>query len=975
MTVAVDIEALRSRLAALEAALREKEAALREKAGIETALRESEALRRIALKGGRMGTWCWNLRERLIWGDAAFLALWGFPAAEEARPLSAFTDRMSPQGQIAMHEMVTRAIANREEFDGLLEVVAAPARGRWVRWRGVAEAERPWIVNGVSFDVTEEHRFDERLRASEARQAFLLRLSDTLRLHTDPNAVIAMVTAALGQHLGAGQVTYAEADPSGDHVTVTQDWNDGTIPSNVGRHRLENFGAAFIAELRQGQTVAIPDVALDLRTAPARAAFARISVGSLVDVPLVKTGRLVAVLAVHSRAPRDWSPHDIALIEEVAERTWTSVERVQAETALRESEGRLAADLAGMRRLHDLQSRISDTADFEAALDEILAAAVAFTKTDRGVIQLVANTGETLEIVRALGYEPDAPVIERFRQDSFTKGCELARVRRQQLVVADMADIPGFAGTPDGDLIAASEVHAFQCTPMISRKGDLVGVLSTQFRQPHRPSDDALRLVDLLAWTAANYIARHRGDEALRESEARFRQFAEASSEVLWIRDATTLEWEYLSPAFEAIYGLSVTDALTGDTFRNWTDLIVADDRETAAACIQRVREGGHATFEYRVHRPDGGLRWLRNTDFPMRGPSGAVERVGGVGQDVTELKRVEAALRESEGRLRTLMEGIPQLVWRSRDEGDWTWAGPQWLAFTGQSQEASHGLGWLDAVHPDDREASLRAWDEARPHGRLDTEFRVRPAGDGAYLWHRTRSVPVRDPSGHILEWLGTTTDVDDLRRLQEEQTVMVAELQHRTRNLIAVVRSIAQQTMTQTGPGEDFREQFNARLGALSRVQGLLSRAQSEPIAIGQLVRLELDALGARTEGHIALEGPEVLLRPSMVQTLALALHELATNARKYGALSTEGGRLAVRWSVKESEDEGRRLVLAWMEHDIGHSTEERSSRRGYGRELIERALPYALQARTRYELGATELHCSIDLPLTERIRKVSP
>jgi len=971
VTSSTSIDALQRRLA-------EAEAALREKADAEVALQESEALRRIALEGGRMGSWRWNLRDELIWGDAAFLALWGLPASVTLHPLSAFTERMSPQGQVEMGEMVTRAIDNGEAFDGLLEVTAGPTQGRWVRWRGVAERERPWIVNGVSFDVTEDRLLDARLRASEARQAFLLNLSDTLRLLSDASEIMATITAGLGQHLAVGQVAYAEAEASGETVTITRDWNDGTIPSNVGRHQLEAFGSAFIADLKQGQTIVIGDVEHDPRTtsAQARATFARASIAGFINVPLVKDGRLVAVLAIHSWVPRTWSPQEVVLTEEVAERTWASVERARAEGALRQSEGRLASDLAGMRQLHDVQGKISGSPDFVTALDEILAAAVSFTKTDRGTVQLVPASGEGLEIVRARGFEPGSPMIERFRTDSFDQGCEFVRVHRQQLVVADTLDLPGLAGTPDGDAIAASGVRAFQSTPMVSRNGEMIGVLSTHFRQPHRPSEDELRLLDLLAWSAANYISRHYADEALRESESRFRQFAEASSDVLWIRDAATREWEYLSPAFEAIYGLSVADALTGDTFRNWTDLIVEDDRAGAIACIERVREGGHATFEYRVRRPDGGLRWLRNTDFPMRGPNGTVERVGGVGQDVTELKKVEAALQESEGRLRTLMEGIPQLVWRSRDRGEWTWAGPQWLAFTGQSLEECRGLGWLEVVHPDDREASLLAWEEANPHGMLDTEFRVRRASDGAYLWHHTRSVPVRDPAGRILEWLGTTTDVDDLRRLQEAQAVMVTELQHRTRNLIAVVRSIAQQTMSQTGPGEAFREQFNARLGALSRVQGLLSRSDSEPITIGQLVRMELDALGARDGSRIALDGPEVPLRPSVVQTMALALHELATNARKYGALSTERGHLTVRWYVHVPEGEDRRLAVEWIEHDITHPEESsRSSHRGYGRELIERALPYALQARTRYELGETELRCSIDLPLTAQTRKASP
>lgn len=145
-----------------------------------------------------------------------------------------------------------------------------------------------------------------------------------------------------------------------------------------------------------------------------------------------------------------------------------------------------------------------------------------------------------------------------------------------------------------------------------------------------------------------------------------------------------------------------------------------------------------------------------------------------------------------------------------------------------------------------------------------------------------------------------------------------MVAELQHRTRNLITVVRSIAGQTMARTGPTEAFREEFNHRLEALARVQGLLSRSDEEPTTVEALIRMELDALGLKNglAGRVAFGGPPARIRHSVVQTLALALHELATNARKHGALSTDAGRLDVCWQVRGENGQGRRLLLDWTE-----------------------------------------------------------
>ena len=400
-----------------------------------------------------------------------------------------------------------------------------------------------------------------------------------------------------------------------------------------------------------------------------------------------------------------------------------------------------------------------------------------------------------------------------------------------------------------------------------------------------------------------------------------------------------------------------------------WTSLVVPEDRERAVADIHRVVAGERIAFEYRIRRPDGGIRWLRDTDFPIHGPSGKVERIGGVGQDVTELKRIEAALCEEEGRLRVLLEGIPQLVWRSCDKGMWTWSSPQWRDFTGQSLEASLGLGWLDAVHPDDRAATMQAWMKARSNGKLDVEYRVRRASDGAYLWHHTRSVPVQAEDGHITEWLGTTTVVQQLKELQERQAVLVAELQHRTRDLMGVVRSMSDKTARASADLPDFRNRFRERLNALARVQGLLSRLNDhDRVTFDELVRTELSAMDGSSD-RVLLDGPDgVRLRSSTVQTLAMALHELATNAVKYGALGQPDGHLAIRWWLEHSAADGEPMLhIDWRETGVVMPDDWASRRSGQGRELIERALPYQLSARTAYALGPDGVHCTIAIPVS--------
>ncbi len=196
-----------------------------------------------------------------------------------------------------------------------------------------------------------------------------------------------------------------------------------------------------------------------------------------------------------------------------------------------------------------------------------------------------------------------------------------------------------------------------------------------------------------------------------------------------------------------------------------------------------------------------------------------------------------------------------------------------------------------------------MQAWEEARAHGEVIAEFRLRGAADGAWRWHQTRSMPVRDapnigsPDGRILEWLGTTTDIDDFKQLQARQTLLVAELQHRTRNLLAVVSAMARRNF---GRMEGSAE-FQLRLAALGRVQGFLSRANNWSLDLEELVCVELRAAGNGQSTKARIEGPRIELPGEKAQLVALALHELATNAAKYGALAQFEAGLIVTWRLK--------------------------------------------------------------------------
>jgi len=372
---------------------------------------------------------------------------------------------------------------------------------------------------------------------------------------------------------------------------------------------------------------------------------------------------------------------------------------------------------------------------------------------------------------------------------------------------------------------------------------------------------------------------------------------------------------------------------------------------------------------EDRFQRSDGRTIWLRREIRPWHDAGGAVGGIIIFAEDVTAKIEAEQALRESEQRLRLAVASGHMGMWDWDVKADthvWNDECYRLLGYEPGEIEPSFSAV-IARVHPDDRAAVGVAIESARrEHKDYFTEFRVaRP--DGTVRWVRANGQFLYNGDREPVRLIGLKEDITEERQQIETQRVLIAELQHRTRNLMAVVESIAHETLKTAESLKDFEVRFDQRLKALSRVQSLLSRSDDGLITIGTLVGMEFEAIGADTFGdRIEFGGPEVLLRKSAVEMLSLAIHELATNAFKYGALAIESGRISLIWRVEGLGPNGR-LVVEWIERGILLSALPADQRRkGYGRTLIEEALPYSLSAETKFELGEDALLCRIALPL---------
>ena len=305
------------------------------------------------------------------------------------------------------------------------------------------------------------------------------------------------------------------------------------------------------------------------------------------------------------------------------------------------------------------------------------------------------------------------------------------------------------------------------------------------------PVRDEAGAVVAVLMTGREVGARVRAEEALRLGEARFRALVTATSYAVYSMGPDWTEMRQLQG-----HGF-LADTAGPNTA--WLDeYILPEDRPRIWAAIQQaIRTKDLFELEHRVRRADGAIGWTVSRAVPLLDAAGEIREWFGAASDVTQRREAEAALANSEARYRALVEGMPQLVWRSAAQGEWTWASPQWEAFTGLSDAESRGRGWLAAMHPHDRESAMAAWARAGEAGVFEADFRLWCAGDGAWRWFQTRGLPMGDAAGSdATEWLGTSTNVDDqmlardmlenvARELEERVAERTAELQAAEANL----------------------------------------------------------------------------------------------------------------------------------------------------------------------------------------------
>jgi PAS domain S-box-containing protein len=412
----------------------------------------------------------------------------------------------------------------------------------------------------------------------------------------------------------------------------------------------------------------------------------------------------------------------------------------------------------------------------------------------------------------------------------------------------------------------------------------------------------------------------------------------------------------------ERLFGWTAQEMIGASVLR-----IVPDDMQDEENLIlDQVRAGQLVRkFETVRRHKDERLMPVALTISPLRNDDGDVIGASKIAHDISEMVAMRRKLAESEKLLRTFADIVPQLLWSADAKGHVTWVNDRWAHFTGASAEESLRSGWMKFLHPDHVTRVKAAWAAAAEHGEeWEETFPLRGA-DGRYRWFLSSARPLKDASGKAAQWFGANADITEKIEHDEQVQVLMGEVHHRAKNMIAVVQGVVQRTIDR-----EQAERLVSRLHALGRNLDLLTTRNWTGAPVGELIRSQLVSVGDLIGERVFVEGSgldEVIGRVA-AEALGLTIHELATNATKYGALSNEAGKIVIRGEVERDGAEPT-LVIEWLES--GGPAVRAPTRKGFGSTMIDRNPRYAMSATVEYDYPETGFFWRLKAPLA----KVAP
>jgi PAS domain S-box-containing protein len=534
-----------------------------------------------------------------------------------------------------------------------------------------------------------------------------------------------------------------------------------------------------------------------------------------------------ALKADYSRAAERWISlaRNYEFTDRIADFTSTMSGRLREKGAAPDS----ATDVAPL--LQEISTALIQEGEIDALYELILDGAIRIMFADMGSMQVLERDQNELRLLAWRGFHPrSAEFWDRIDLDSAQTSCGVALSQGRRIVVGDIETCDFMAGSADLDHYRLSNIRAVQSTPLVSRSGQLLGMISTHWREPHQPSERPLQAIDVLARQAADLIERTRNEILLRESEERSRGLAlivESSDEAIMSADLEGLFTSWNKGA-ERIFGYSPREVI-GKPF---TILVPANRGDEPPEILARIRSG----------------------------------------------KRVQ------------LYETIGE-----------------------------HKNGSL-----------------------IDVSMTVSAT---------------RNAVGKIVGTAMVARDVTELKRAGVQISLLAREAEHRAKNVLATVQATVH--LSQADTADELKLAIQGRIQALANVHGLFVQTRWTGAELHLLVAQELAVYREHGDSRVSIDGPSVMLEPNTAQVIAVTLHELATNAAKYGALSVPNGTIRVMWP---HADRGQ-VVLSWTE--TGGPTARAPTHQGFGTRVMDSVLR-ALGGEMRLDWRAEGLSAEMVIPV---------
>lgn len=477
--------------------------------------------------------------------------------------------------------------------------------------------------------------------------------------------------------------------------------------------------------------------------------------------------------------------------------------------------------------------------------------------------------------------------------------------------------------------------------------------------------------------TIRDISERRRAEEALHRSEAQLRGFYNAAPVFMGVTelgDGDVLHL-YDNPATCRFFGVE-----PGSTTGKWALAELGADPATVALWSEHYRasleSGTPRQFEH-VQKRGPEERWLSVTVCSIGEGEAGRPRFCYVAEDVTERKRSERAVAESAEALARERERLSIALlagrlgvyeWRMKDDSLW-WSPEMYPLYGVEPDSFVPGVAsFLALVHPADRDELWRKTEEAIAQSTLFAhEYRIVPP-HGEVRWIRNRSQVGVDALGRADRITGVAVDVTERKQGEEQVQLLLHEVNHRAKNLLAMVQAIARRTMA--SGSADFMESFDQRLRALAACQDILVRSEWKDVSLEDLVRSQLAPFGPELGARVSLAGPSVELSADAAQALGMALHELATNAVKYGALSTSTGAVAIAWDWKVQRGAAAMFELSWRERN--GPLVSKPKQRGFGSTVIETVVSKGLSGEVTLDFASSGLTWSLACPASNVLHR---